>query len=350
MSRGLGKRWVVILLVTLVMTGVYYYPLPYFVSHPGEAIDLAPLVAVEGGFSNAEGSFLLTTIRMGNANLLTYAWARWNDYVDLIEKEPILSHFDGEEEYRRHQLESMEISKDSAIIAAYQLADHEVEEINKGVLVTHIQLGMPAREKLQIGDVITQVDGQKVTTAEEMLRYLQDKEVGDVVTLTVLREEQEEAIEIPLAPLSNSDVPRAGLGIGVVTEREIDVEHIEIRTDQIGGPSAGLMFALEIYNQLTEDDLTKGYRIAGTGTIDAQGEVGPIGGVHQKVVAAHRAQADLFFVPREGGRPDSNYQRAKEAAIDIGTSMEIVPVDTLQDAVDYLRQLPEKRSAEEMGG
>ena len=76
---------------------------------------------------------------------------------------------------------------------------------------------------------------------------------------------------------------------------------VTVKTDEIGGPSAGFMFSLEIYNQLTEEDLTKGYQIAGTGTIDADGTVGPIGGIEQKIVAADKAGAEFFFAPNEKG-------------------------------------------------
>ncbi|MDQ0339198.1 PDZ domain-containing protein [Caldalkalibacillus uzonensis] len=340
-----GRSWALVLLITLLLAGAYYYPLPYFVSQPGEAIELEPLIQVQGGHPE-QGSFMLTTIRMGGANVITYALARWNEYMELIDKERILAHYEDEEEYSRYQLEAMETSKDAAIIAAYQFAGKQVNVVNHGIIVTHILADMPARETLQIGDVITHVDGLAVNTSEELIQYIQSKEVGDQVELIFKRGDEEQTVSLTLQPLPSVEEggeERAGIGIGAVTDRQIEVEPpVEIQTKRIGGPSAGLMFALEIYNQLTEEDITKGYRIAGTGTIDADGRVGRIGGVHQKVVAADRAGADIFFAPNEGGAPESNYQRAVQAAQDIGTQMQIVPVDTIRDAVDYLRQLPEK--------
>ena len=99
------------------------------------------------------------------------------------------------------------------------------------------------------------------------------------------------------------------------------------------------MFSLEIYNQLVKEDMTKGYTIAGTGTIDEEGHVGAIGGIDQKIVAASESGADIFFAPNENGAVGSNYEVALATAEDIGTSMKVVPVDTMEDALNYLKSL-----------
>ena len=103
-------------------------------------------------------------------------------------------------------------------------------------------------------------------------------------------------------------------------------------TNTIGGPSAGLMFSLEIINQLTEEDITKGYNIAGTGTLNEDGTVGRIGGAAQKLVAADKAGADYFLAPAENGRENSNYQEALAAAEDINTDVQVIPINTIDDA------------------
>ncbi|WP_369813161.1 S16 family serine protease [Virgibacillus halodenitrificans] len=133
---------------------------------------------------------------------------------------------------------------------------------------------------------------------------------------------------------------KVGIGIRLVTDRSVTVDpEVHFSSGRIGGPSAGLMFSLEIFDQLTEEDFTRGYEIAGTGEIDYNGNVGRIGGIDKKVVAADREGADIFFAPNENGNKDSNYQVAKEKAAEIDTSMKIVPVNTFQDAVDYLKGL-----------
>lgn len=99
------------------------------------------------------------------------------------------------------------------------------------------------------------------------------------------------------------------------------------------------MFSLEIYNQLVKEDMTKGHRVAGTGTINDKGEVGPIGGISQKIVAADKEEAEIFFAPNEKGAAGSNYREAVKTAKKIDSDMKIVPVDSFSDAVTYLEKL-----------
>lgn len=119
---------------------------------------------------------------------------------------------------------------------------------------------------------------------------------------------------------------------------------VAINSENIGGPSAGLMFSLEVYNQIVKEDLTKGYKIAGTGTMDAEGNVGQIGGIQHKIVAAHKADVDIFFYPRDITEYDTNEKEINEQVKEEGyTDIKIVPVSTLKEAIEYLEKLPEKK-------
>lgn len=328
-----------------MLSSIYYYPLPYFISKPGDAVELEPIINVEGGYKES-GSFMLTTIRMSGANLFNYAWANMDNYMEIIPKEVVLAERETEEEYTERQLRVMQNSQESAIIVAYQLAGKAVEVQNEGVSVEQISSNMPAENILKAGDIINSVNGYEVKTAEQLIKYVQAQTIGSKVTLAFKRKGKELTENITLAALpltkeeeKNKLSPKPGLGISVTTKRTVSVDPpIEINTERIGGPSAGLMFSLEIYNQLTAEDITKGHRIAGTGTIDPEGRVGRIGGIHQKIVAADKAKAEHFFAPRDG----ANYETALAAAQDIGTTMHIVPVDTIQDALNYLDKLPNK--------
>ncbi|MNI70497.1 Lon protease [compost metagenome] len=117
---------------------------------------------------------------------------------------------------------------------------------------------------------------------------------------------------------------------------EVEGKTVSFVNTDVGGPSAGLMFTMEIINQLTPGDLTKGHRVAGTGTIEADGNVGAIGGVKHKIVAADRKGAEIFFVPVK------NYEEAKAKADQIGTDMKLIPVSTLAEALKYMQELPVK--------
>lgn len=343
-NKRVSRYWLSIVTIFVIAFGLFYVPLPYYISQPGDAVELSPIIDVTDAHE-VEGALMLTTVRMGSANVFNYTIARVNNYMELIAKQDILDQFEDEDEYSRYQLQMMSSSQESAIIVAYTLAEKDITIENRGVIVTQTIEDMPAREKLRRGDVITHLDGEPFETSEELIAYVQTKQVGDEIEIRLLRNEEELTVTIELVPLPQIEgaEPRAGIGISTLTDRTVTVHPpVEINTRRIGGPSAGLMFTLEMYNQLIEEDITKGYRIAGTGSIDSEGNVGPIGGVHQKVVAADRAGADIFFAPhvQTHGAPLTNYERAVEAANDIGTDMEIVPVMTAQDALDYLEGLP----------
>ncbi|WP_347550476.1 SepM family pheromone-processing serine protease [Pseudalkalibacillus hwajinpoensis] len=338
-TRKFTFGWVIILVIVAAIT---FIDLPYYVTTPGEARQLDDVVSVEGGSADG-GEFMLTTVRVGEANVIQYVWAQFNEYHELIAEEMIKREEETDEEYHQRQLEVMAGSQASATIVAYQAAGKEITITKDGVLVTGIIEGMPADGKLELGDLIVKVNGETVEETEQLLELLGQYSESDTVTLTIKRVGEEQEVELGFQAFPepyNTEDGKVGVGItGPVTATTIETDpELKIDTDQIGGPSAGLMFSLEIYNQLTEEDWTKGYEIAGTGTINEDGEVGPIGGIKQKIVAADGSGAEIFFAPVA----HSNYDDAMEAADDIKTEMKIVPVETFQDAVDYLKQLKVK--------
>jgi PDZ domain-containing protein len=317
---------------------VTFIKLPYYVTMPGTAQKLAPLVKVEGG-DRDEGSFMLTTVRMGRANVISYGLAKVRKYYELYPVEAIKHEGETDEEYTKRQLHMMEDSKQAAIAVAYKKAGKPFYYKNQGVYVMAVLPDMPANQYLKVGDRITRIDGQKLETAEQFIQYVAQKKKGDSIEVTFERNGKEKTAKLTLKPFPQNP-KQVGIGISLITDREIVTEPaIKISSEKIGGPSAGLMFSLEIYNQLVEEDITKGYKIAGTGTINQNGEVGPIGGISQKIIAAHKEGADIFFAPNERGAKNSNYQEALQTAKEIGTNMKIVPVDSFDDAITYLKSL-----------
>ncbi|MCA1029955.1 PDZ domain-containing protein [Bacillus timonensis] len=326
--------------VSVILT---FIQLPYYVTKPGMAQELDPLVEVEGGFEE-EGNFMLTTVRMGKANVFTYIWSNFNKYYHLYPVEDIRREGESDEEYNYRQLYLMEDSKEDAITVAYHYAEKPVSFKYHGVFVMGVLEDMPAFEKLQVGDRIHQIDNLSFETAEEFIEYVSKKQVNEEITLTFERNGNEQTVELPIVEFPDQP-DKKGIGIALVTDKEVlPTPPIYINTEKIGGPSAGLMFSLEIYNQLTEEDMTRGYQIAGTGSINEDGIVGRIGGISQKIVAADKSGVEIFFAPNEKGAEGSNYQEALETVKEIGSAMKIVPVDTFEDALDYLRKLPHKKS------
>ncbi|WP_010301791.1 S16 family serine protease [Kurthia senegalensis] len=155
----------------------------------------------------------------------------------------------------------------------------------------------------------------------------------------------------------SKDNEKIGLGIAFDDSKSIKTTpDVMIHSEDIGGPSAGLMFTLEIIDQLTTGDLTKGYNIAGTGEMNEDGTVGRIGGIDKKVVAAHDAGVDIFFAPDDDvseyqklapkAHIQSNYDEAKASAKENNiTNMKIVPVKNVEDALDYLEALKAKKAS-----
>lgn len=351
--RSISKSWIFIIIIALFLT---FFQLPYYISSPGMATELAPIVKVEGG-KEERGSFSLTTVRIGRANVVQYAWAKVNDYYEIYPEEYIRPDGETDSEYSNRQLHMMENSKEQATVVAYTKAKKDIEIKYNGVFVMSVIKGMPAEKILRVGDRLFSVDGHEMKSSEEFIKYVSSKKKGDIVKLKLERDGKTMEVKVPLAVFPKEQTgekeDKVGLGILLVTDRKVEVNPpVEINTEKIGGPSAGLMFSLEIYNQLIDEDLTKGYKIAGTGTISYEGEVGRIGGIQQKIVAADKSDIEIFFAPNENGRSRvdengdvilTNYQEALETAKKIKTDMKIVPVDTFDDAVNYLENLPPKK-------
>lgn len=326
------------LIVTVVLAFSYFYQLPYYVTKPGLAKELEDIIKVENGYTES-GNFMLTTVRMGRANVYSYAIGKLGKYNEVLPIEAIQAKDESEEEYMIRQLHYMESSKRAAVEVAFQKAGLPVDYQYKGVYVLSVIDHMPAEKKLKPGDRIFKVNEIEFASQEQFIDYVSNKSEGEEVTVTFERRDKTRTETIQVARYEN-ETNKVGIGIALVEDKEmITNPKVFMDTKDIGGPSAGLMFSLEIYNQLIKDDLTKGYQIAGTGTIDQEGMVGSIGGIDQKVVAADKAGAAIFFAPFENGKEGSNFDVAVQTAKSIKTKMKIVPVDTFDEAIEYLETL-----------
>lgn len=340
MNRKFYTRLTLIAIILIIVAS--FYTLPYYVTKPGMAKELQSVVEVEGGDDSA-GSFMLTTIRMGKANIFSYIMTKISKYQVLYPEASVRGDDETDQEYNIRQLHLMEGSKNSAIKVAYEEAGKSIKFKYLGVYVLNVIKGMPAAERLEAGDEIIKIDDFVFNSSKEFIDYVSKKDKGDTVSLLFKRGDEEMTADIQLQTFPKDNSGRVGIGISLEDDKvAITDPKIKVNTEQIGGPSAGLMFSLEIFDQLLSEDMTRGFQIAGTGTIDEDGKVGPIGGIQQKIVAADKAGAEIFFAPNEGGKKGSNYKEALVASKDIKTTMKIVPVDSFAEAVDYLKQLEPK--------
>ncbi|MGM8364239.1 SepM family pheromone-processing serine protease [Virgibacillus sp. W0181] len=333
-----GKHLFFLLFVSVVIFVLATYQLPYYIYKPGHADALNEMVVVNDGYTS-KGDMHLVTVSSNQATPIHYMLAKILPHQDLVPLKDARPEGISDEEYMRAQLQMMESSQEASIVVAYEAAGEKISIEYNGIFVVDVIDGMPAEGKLQMGDHITSVDGHKVSEADDLIDYVGQKKAGDIVELEINRDEEQMKVEIGLEAF-DEDKEKVGVGIQLVTDRNVEVDKkIDFESGNIGGPSAGLMFSLEIYDQLTEKDLTNGLEIAGTGKVDYNGNVGRIGGIDKKVIAADREGCAIFFAPNEQGNKDSNYMTAKKTAEEIGTDMKIVPVDTFEEAVQFLEEL-----------
>ncbi|WP_017471784.1 SepM family pheromone-processing serine protease [Amphibacillus jilinensis] len=332
------RKKLLYILFIIFLVVIFVLPLPYYIYKPGTADPLNDVVEVDNAYQS-EGDLHLVTVRGGRATPIQLLIANMSPYEEIHHLDEVFPEGYDRDRYLQAQLQLMESSQEAAMVVAYQAAGEEIDIHYEGVYVVSILEGMPAEDELEIADKIIEIENVKIIDAEHLIEVVNQYQVGDELTFLVDRDGQQFETTIELVPFVEQP-DQFGIGIQLVTNREVDVvRSVEFASGDIGGPSAGLVLALELYDQLTPEDLTKGLQIAGTGEIDYDGNIYRIGGVDKKVIAADREGCDIFFVPNEQGSHDSNYNLAKETAEAIGTDMDIVPIDHFNEALDYLEQL-----------
>ncbi|HLR62224.1 MAG TPA: SepM family pheromone-processing serine protease [Lentibacillus sp.] len=336
--RFTKKHIIALILVIGIAFFISAYKLPYYIYKPGDADALNPIVEVKDGYQS-EGDMHLVTIRGGQATPVQYLWAKILPNQDILPLNEVRPEGVSEDEYFHAQLQMMENSQEASTVVAYEAANEDISIDYNGVYIVSVVEGMPAEEVLQMGDRIVGIDGSSIDESNDLIEYVENKQAGDTITVDVVRDKKEFEQEITLKKFPEME-NKVGIGIQLVTDRSVEVDpEVNFSSGNIGGPSAGLMFSLEIYDQLSEEDLTKGYQIAGTGEVDYQGNVLRIGGVDKKVIAADQEGCDIFFAANNEEAENSNYEVALKTAEEIGTDMQIVPVQSFDDALQYLQNL-----------
>jgi len=315
-------------LIAVVGAVLVYTPTDYYVTAPGAAIDTSRLVMVENGDPH-RGRLYMLVVNTQPANLFWYLYAKLDRRAVLQTKEEYLGSFETYREYVEWSRREMDDSQRTARAVAFELLGFGEGVRSVGVRVVGILADSPVRGALHAGDVITALNGERVTDVVSLRSRLAEVPAGTQVHATVLREGAELALVLPTR--ASTEPGREGTAVlGITIQDELDFDDdavpVEIRSGRIFGPSAGLMFTLQIIDQLTPGGLTDRV-VAGTGTIEPDGRVGVIGGVQQKVYTAEAAGAELMFVPR------GNYADA----VAVATRVEVVPVDHVRDALDWLR-------------
>jgi Lon-like protease len=297
--------------------------LPYYAVGAGPADEIDPLIDIQGAERYAsEGELIMTTVSWKQVTALGSLIAWVDDSQFVVGEDQIYPPGVDREVEQERAISQMDQSKiDASVVVLTELFDYP-ETHGDGALIETVGPRCPAEGELFPGDVVLAVDGRHVGSKEQAQRAIDRVPVEEPVRFRVQAAGEVHDIEVERGTCPGVDEPL--IGIAMVDAFPFE---IEISSGDVGGPSAGLMFALGLYDALTPADLTDGRRIAGTGTITPDGEVGPIGGIEDKVIGAEQAEATVFLVPGD------NMDELR--GVDTG-DMELMPVETFDDAVEAL--------------
>jgi len=335
----------VFLFFVLLLGAAQFISWPYVIYGPGSAEPVHPRVET-GRQIDLKGEFLFTTVSTyskPNAFSLAYAWI--NPRMDIQTEQKATGGTTNMSAYRNLLAWMRDNSEATALLAAYNAMNRTIEVEQLGVIIISFLEETKAIESgLQEGDIITSVDDKPTPRAEDLVAALTSRQPGDKVKLAGTRGGKPLEVTVPLIEMPHTK--QAGVGFRHSSVVKVTPpDPVKFDFDDVGGPSAGLMMTLEIVAQLTNEDLTRGYRIAGTGTIDADGSVGQIGGIEYKLMAADKEKADYFLVPYVKDAGLSNWKDAEKTVSKLGLKPKLVPVASLQDAIDFVRGLEEKAAA-----
>ncbi len=327
----LNYKYLLVFLV--IILGGFFIKLDYNIVKPSRALELADLITVEGKDQDDRGAIYLVTVSQQRATPFTLFYAFFDPYTDIVPTSAVIPVGMSEHEYRLLQAENMNESRLIAQVVALRYLGYDIEIISEGVEVVGFLDNAPSKPDLMLGDKLISVDGKQVFLASEVSLLVQDRRVGESVRIALIRKGSLMELELVTGEHPEEEgLPYLGIYIKTLPWEVEIPHHIVVDTGRIGGPSAGMMFALEIINQLMEEDITAGRKIAGTGTIDFTKNIGRIGGVTQKVIAAEKIGAEIFLVP------DANYEEARKAA----NHIIVVPVNSLDQALGFLESLEPK--------
>ncbi|MBT8193364.1 MAG: PDZ domain-containing protein [Acidimicrobiia bacterium] len=308
--------------------------LPYLATSPGPVTEVHGIIEIDEAASyDVEGElFFLTISRPSESLTLLELFEAWRDpAVDIVDKELILPPGQTSDERRLQNLELMMNSQQIAVAVALDRLGYDVGVVGTGALVAEVLEGSGGFGIVEVGDIVVALDGTEIQFVQELISEVRAREVGDVITLTVSRDNELRDVQIVLGE-SETDEGLPIIGISVAdagSAFDLPFE-VDIDAGAVGGSSAGMMLTLAVYNTLSENDITNGRRIAGTGTISTDGSVGRIGGMKQKTYAAIGVGAEYLLVP------EGDFDVAFETA---DGKIEVVAVATIDDALAFLEGL-----------
>lgn len=308
-----------IIIVSIFIIGLNIH-FPYYIETPGGLVNLSKRMITKS--NKIKGSYNITFINSYSADLWRYLIAKINKNWDIV---PISDYYDENEDnsdYEKRDKLMLYNAFSNAYYVAHKLANKNINIKNSNVHVLYID--EYADTNLKVGDKINKLDGKKIENINEIIEYVNTKDEDDKIIVETDNGEKYITVDI----VNNKKI----LSIYVITNYEYDTDIKYNYGKKEYGSSGGLMMSLAIYDYITPYDLSKGRKIAGTGTIEIDGTVGEIAGVRHKIITASKNKVDIFFIP------EGNYEEAKKVIDERNYKINLVSVKNINDAIDYLNK------------
>lgn len=307
------------IIILIIFIGIVNIELPYYIEAPGGTINLS--ARIDNNYQKEDGSLNMLYVTEYRGNVVTLLLGKifksWDIYNISNQQ---ISNETSEEIYLRNKA-MLDNSIQNATLVAYKYAGKEIKIKN----IENIVYATTKENGINVGDIILKIDNIDITNIQDIKSIIENKNIGENVELLINRNNKEKKISIKL------DADKL-LGVSILTNYEYELPddiNINFKNSE-GGSSGGLILALGIYNQITDNDILKGRNIAGTGTIDMEGNVGRIDGIKYKIAGAVKDKMDIILVA------SANYEEAKQVVKDNNYDIELVEISTFKDAIDYL--------------
>ena len=323
------KENYLVLLFGIVFMATILYPLPYYIYTGGGTINVKDKIHIEN--KETKGDFNLCYVEQINANIPTFLLSKLLSNWDSVSKEEVSLNDkeDIKDIYKRDKI-YLEEANQSAIFVAYKKAGKSVNILDKHLYIIYLE--EDSDTDLKIGDDILEIDGSKIDSLADISKILDSYEVGSKLNIKVKRNGKE---MIKYAIVHEKDGRKLiGIALTSIYDYEVDPKITFTFSNSESGPSGGFMVTLAIYNQLIDSDISNGLKIAGTGTIDIEGNVGSIGGVKYKLKGAVDSKSDIFLVPA-----GENYEEAIKYKKKYHYDIKIIGISTFEEAIEKLESM-----------
>lgn len=313
-----------------VLIATLLFPLPYYIYNGGGIINIDERINIENSNTN-KGTFNMCYVSEIKATIPSYFLAKIFSDWDISPKEDVaLSNKETDTDVYNRDRIMLNDANVNAIHNAYLKANKTFNITDTYNYVIYIS--DDAKTTLKIGDIIEKVDNEKINSLDDLKDIVSKKQVGDITNFQVKRNNKIKNCTSEV--VESNKIKQIGISVQTAYNYETSPK-IELNfSKNESGPSGGLMLTLSIYNHLIDKDLTNGMKIAGTGTIDWDGNVGSIGGVKYKLAGAVKSKADIFLVPN-----GENYKEAIRLKEKKKYNIKIIGVSTFNEALEKLEEM-----------